>query len=135
METTVTEPLESHRTQRSESPHEHGIVSARVRPGLEVTVVNVSSGGALIDAAHRLLPGSGIELQLSTRERHVSMRGRVLRCSVARLYASQLCYRAAIGFDRHLPWLVEIDRGGYGLLGSETRATRRAWGDGSRLPG
>ena len=42
----------------------------------------------------------------------------MLRCAVARLRASSVCCRGAIGFDRHLPWFVDED--GYGVHGGET---------------
>jgi hypothetical protein len=114
---------ERRKTPRAGSVLEHKIVEARVRPGHDVSVVNVSAAGALVDAAaHRLLPGTSIELQLATRDRRVSVRGRVLRCTVARLNASVVWYRAAIGFDRHLPWMLDDDRSGYAVLGAEMMA-------------
>jgi hypothetical protein len=72
-----------------------------------VSVVDVSPGGALIETAHRLMPGAAIELHLSTTSDRVAIRGRVLRCGVARLHPTSICYRGAIGFDRHLPWYVD----------------------------
>jgi hypothetical protein len=98
---------------------DHGIVSARVRPGHSVSVVDVSAGGALVEGEYRLMPGAVVELHLETGRERASIRGRVLRCAVARLRPSSVCYRGAIGFDRHLPWYVEEDRGGYGVHGPE----------------
>jgi hypothetical protein len=86
---------------------EHGIVQARVRPGHDVSVVNVSAGGALVHTAHRLMPGAAIELQLMKPDERVSIRGRVLRCGVERVRPTSICYRSAIGFDRNLPWYVD----------------------------
>ena len=67
-------------------------------------MIDVSAGGALIETAHRLMPGSAIELLLATSHRQTSIKGRVLRCRVARLGASAVWYRGAIGFDGPLPW-------------------------------
>jgi len=102
------------RTPRWPSTGRHGIVSARARPGRDVQVIDVSAGGALIETAHRLLPGSAIELLLATAHRQTSIKGRVLRCRVARLGASAVWYRGAIGFDGPLPWYVaagDLDAG------------------------
>jgi hypothetical protein len=87
--------------------HGHGIVSATVRPGHEVLLIDVSAGGALLETGRRLLPGSSIELHLATRERRTLVRGSVLRCAVARLSRNAVCYRGAIGFEGNLPWLIE----------------------------
>ncbi len=90
---------------------QHGIEHARVRPGREVLVLNVSSGGVFVETPHRLLPGSLIELHLRTADRRVSIRGRVLRCAVARLRATDVWYRGAIGFDLELPWFTGRESG------------------------
>ena len=98
-------------TRRHRHADEHGIVSARVRPGHSAKLIDASAGGALIETSHRLLPGTSVELQIETRADRTSIRGRVLRCEIVRLRPSWVCYRGAIGFERHLPWLVEEGRG------------------------
>ncbi len=95
------------RARRRARAEEHGIVAARVRPGYQVAVIDVSAGGALIESVHRLLPGSSVELHLQTRTRHASVRGSVLRCSVIRVRSTGVCYRGAIAFDHSLPWFSE----------------------------
>lgn len=115
-------PSERRRTRRRYTPEEHGIVSTRVRLGYDVSLIDVSTGGALIETAHRLLPGSSIELHLATREQRAAVRGRVLRCAVTRLRASGVWYRGAIGFEGQLPWFVDHDDGsGYSVPGAEIR--------------
>jgi hypothetical protein len=111
---------------------EHGIASARVRPGTDADIIDVSAGGALIESAHRMLPGAPIELQLAAGGRREAIRGRVVRCSVARLRAVGVWYRGAIRFDRQLPWLVEEEGSGYGVPGSEMRGHRRCGEDPTR---
>jgi hypothetical protein len=96
--------------------------------------VNVSAGGILFDTAHRLLPGSVIEMQLATAERCLSLRGLVVRCAVLRLQPS-VWYRAAISFDCQLPWLAGADRDGYSVLDGELRPPLVARADASRTVG
>ena len=98
-------------TRRHADSDAHGIVSTRVRPGHRAKLIDVSAGGALIETTHRLLPGTSIELHVETRSHRTNVRGRVLRCAIVLVRPSWVCYRGAIGFDRHLPWLLD-DRDG-----------------------
>jgi hypothetical protein len=89
---------------------EHGIVSIRVRPGYRAMLNNISSSGALVETEHRLLPGTSVELFLERHRYRATVRGRVVRCSVARVHHGSICYRGAIAFDQHLPWFVNPER-------------------------
>jgi hypothetical protein len=111
------------RRQASRRRHvdDHNITSARIRPGHDATVIDVSAGGALVETAHRLLPGSAVDVQLETPDRRATVRGRVLRCAVASVGSTAVCYRGAIGFDRHLPWFADNDGGGYPVHSHELR--------------
>jgi PilZ domain-containing protein len=102
MEAAMSGRSPDRRTSPRTSIEEHGIVSARVRPGHRVAVIDVSAGGAQIEGANRLLPGAAVDLQIETAHRRATLRGRVLRCGVVRLRASSIWYRAAIAFDRQL---------------------------------
>ena len=107
MEPSLRSPtVERRHTGRLRSVREHGINSARVRPGVQVAIVDVSAGGVLVETRHRLLPGMPLEIHFERDKGISTVRGRVLRCVVVRLAASFVCYRGAIGFDRHLPWLA-----------------------------
>ncbi len=76
---------------------------ARVRPGLDVTLLDLSSGGALVEASVRLLPGSRVELQLSSSDAPRLVAGRVLRCCVSALTREHgIRYTAAVGFETRL---------------------------------
>lgn len=119
------------RRTRRRTIEEHGIVSARVRPGRDVALIDVSAGGALIESAHRLLPGTIIELRLAMGERCTSVRGCVLRCAVARLRPTSVWYRGAIGFDRDLSWFVNRDGAGYPVPSPECDRRSHC---GERLP-
>jgi hypothetical protein len=102
----MTQGRDRRRTRRHHLVEEHGIVSARVRPGHRALVIDVSAGGALIETTHRLLPGTVVELHVDRGAQHARVLGRVLRCAVARVRPTWIAYRGAIGFDRHLPWLL-----------------------------
>jgi PilZ domain len=99
-------PTDRRGARRLDAFDEHRIVSACVRPGHKARLIDVSSGGALIETNHRLLPGTSVELQVENESDRASMRGRVLRCAVVRVRPTWVCYRGAIAFDRHLPWFV-----------------------------
>ncbi|OFV92987.1 MAG: hypothetical protein A3G76_01960 [Acidobacteria bacterium RIFCSPLOWO2_12_FULL_65_11] len=99
---------------------EHGILSTHIRPGRQVRLVDISADGALIEAAHRLLPGKGVELHLKGPERRISITGRLLRCTIARLQSSAICYRGAILFDVRLPWLADDSPSGYRIPSGDT---------------
>ena len=73
--------------------------SALLRPGQEVALINLSSGGALVESPTRLKPGAPAELQLLGPWRCV-VRGRIDRCRVIRL--EPLRYEGAIRFDAQL---------------------------------
>ena len=103
------------RARRRRALHDHGIVSSRVRPGREASLLDVSAGGALVETTYRLLPGSSIELHVATGECRTSVRGGVLRSAVVSVRAAGMCYRSAIAFDRLLSWFVDGDPGGYGV--------------------
>ena len=125
-------PAERRRNRRHAQPEDHGVVSARVRPGYDVSVVDVSAGGALVESGHRLLPGAPVELHLRGDGRSEVMRGRVLRCAVARLRSNAVCYRGAIAFDRHLPWFVDEESKGYAVPGTERRSGLTSWVNATR---
>ena len=107
METALKPSIDRRRMPRLHSVDHHRIVHARVRPGHGARIVDVSAGGALIDTTYRLLPGTSVELHVETRTRQTRIRGQVLRCSVVSLRSAHVCYRGAIRFDRHLPWIAD----------------------------
>jgi hypothetical protein len=74
---------------------------ALLRPGQEVTLINVSRGGALLESGSRMKPGARTELQLSGPLRR-SVAGRIDRCKVTSL--EPLRYEAALVFDQQLDW-------------------------------
>ena len=120
------------RAHRRQTFEQHGIEGARMRPGYEVVLVDVSAGGALVESDRRLLPGSLIELHLASSGRAVSVRGRVIRCAVARLMATGVWYQGAIKFDRDLCWFQDHEAIGYSVPAVETRDSLPGRGDATR---
>ena len=74
--------------------------AARVRPGCDVIVVDLSTTGALVEGQWRFRPGSRCELALNFASGDVMVRARVARCFVARLgRLTPVRYRAALAFE------------------------------------
>lgn len=71
----------------------------RLRTGLELSVVDVSDSGALVEGA-RLLPGTHLDVHVITRDGRVLVRSRVVRAYVAELQSNAVRYRGALAFDR-----------------------------------
>jgi hypothetical protein len=107
--TTVAAIRERRAAPRTRTVRDHGIEQARIRPGREAAVIDVSAGGILIDTRHRLLPGTTIELQLSIGDACTAVRGRVLRSAVACLRHGRVLYRGAIAFDHPLASVSGLD--------------------------
>ncbi len=120
------------RAHRRRATGECGWISkARVRPGVDVRLLDLSSGGALVEGAVRLLPGSRVELQLSSSDTRRVIAGRVLRCNVSALSAEHgIRYTAAVGFETRLAMPGEeaagdgylVPRGFSRLAGSKGRS-------------
>ena len=107
-------------------------VRAAIRAGRDVRLVNLSRGGALIQAPSRLLPGSQVELQLTAGEWRWSSPGGVSRCRVWLLPPDErVLYRAALQFlhpmesrteAQLLEALGRVARGEVGEFGHELPA-------------
>lgn len=94
----------------------HGINQARIRPGHEASLVDISNGGARIETALRLMPGRHIELHFERENRVMAVRARVLRCHVTMVLASRVLYCGAVGFEQPLTWLNVKHRDEYDVL-------------------
>jgi hypothetical protein len=71
----------------------------RLRGGRELVVNNISPDGALIEGESRLLPGTHVDVHVTTRRGRLLVRARVLRASVWRVSADSVCYQVAISFE------------------------------------
>ena len=84
--------------RRSPEPDET-LGRVRLRTGRDMTVVNISTAGMLVESVTRLLPGTRAEVHVVTRRGRVLVRTRVIRSFVWRLESDLVCYRAALAFD------------------------------------
>jgi hypothetical protein len=82
----------------------HGIV-ARVRPGREVVLVDVSPSGALIESASPLRPGARVHVHLKTSASATAFNAHVTRCAVAAITDAGVVYCAALHFDHRNEWV------------------------------
>lgn len=79
-----------------------------MRPGYHLVVIDLSTCGALVEAARPLRPGSRVELHLENEHRRGLLKARVTRCAVAALSAETgVTYRAALAFDESCEWVRE----------------------------
>jgi hypothetical protein len=70
----------------------------KLLPGRNVRLISISRGGVLLEGDGRLRPGSPADLQLSTGETRLLVRGRVVRCWVSGLRNGSMRYQAALAF-------------------------------------
>jgi PilZ domain len=76
------------------------ISQATLRPGCVVHVVDLSAGGALVQATRPLRPGARLHFQLILRHRSFGLIARVLRCAVWTLDSPEgITYRGALQFE------------------------------------
>lgn len=107
--------------------------AARLLPGREVILVDLSRHGALVEGVWRLRPGSRADLQIGVGRSAVSIRGRIERCYVASLEPGEVRYRAAVRFDAPIAFAPPRDLlDGYPVPGpsDDGRGSR-----GQQLPG
>lgn len=95
--------------RRTPSVHEP-LSRVRLRTGRELSVVDVSNGGVLVEGP-RLLPGTHVEVHVITGEGRVLVRSRVVRSYVWGLTSDTVRYRGALAFDR----LVDTSAAGYSV--------------------
>ena len=78
---------------------------ASLRPGCAVILIEVSAGGALVEAPRALRPGGKVHLQVTTAFRQFAMSAQVLRCAVSALHPLDgVTYRGALKFDERVDW-------------------------------
>jgi hypothetical protein len=75
------------------------LARVRLRGGRELTVVDISGSGALVEGETRLLPGTHVDVHVTTGDGRVLVRARVMRAWVVRLRADAVGYHAALAFE------------------------------------
>ena len=106
---------------------------ATLRPGCPVAVVDLSAGGALVQAVRPLRPGARVHMQVATSARTFTVSAHILRCMVWSVDPQQgVVYRGALRFDHR--W--EFFREGTTPDGSAVPVAGHddGTGDGQRLP-
>jgi len=84
------------------------ISQATLRPGCLVHVVDLSAGGALVQATRPLRPGSRLHFHLALRDRTFGLVAQVLRCTVWTLDLRKgLTYRGALQFEQRCEFFRE----------------------------
>lgn len=110
MASLAIDPVERRRERRSSGGGSLWRAHAVLRPGLPVTLLNISSRAALVESAARLRPGARTEVQLTGA--HVrpaiglaaaalaKVGGRLDRCYVAAI--EPMRYRGVLVFDERV---------------------------------
>jgi hypothetical protein len=74
----------------------------RLRAGREISLVDISASGALVEGDTRLLPGTHVDVHVVTTNGRVLVRSRVVRAFVSAVAGDRITYRAALAFERHV---------------------------------
>jgi hypothetical protein len=93
------EDVDRRRSVRRAPQSNEALSRVRLRTGRELTVVNISAVGALVEGSTRLLPGTRAEVHVVTRHGRILVRARVVRSLVWRLEAATVWYRTGMAFD------------------------------------
>jgi len=78
------------------------LARGRVRPGRPAHILDVSTGGLLLETDWRLLPGTRVELQLGDPVALYRVAGHILRCHISVLDRDRVRYRGAVAFEEWL---------------------------------
>lgn len=82
---------------------------ARLRPGGDVVLVDLSGTGALVEGTFRFRPESRCDLSVTCEASESTLRAVIVRSFVARLdRTGPVRYRAAIKFDRPVDWPAAV---------------------------
>ena len=106
----MTNPVERRLSPRFRAAQLPGVVAVRVKPGIKVTVVDVSAAGLRIETPTRLLPGSYVHVVLvASAGQIIRTRGHVIRCHVSALWAGEIRYHGAVRFEHEQAWVIPED--------------------------
>ena len=92
--------LERRRQMRRIPGADEPVARMRMRTGTELTVLDLSDDGTLVEGGVRLVPGARVDVHVITREGRVLVRSRVIRAFISMVKADSLNYRAALLFDQ-----------------------------------
>lgn len=111
--------MDRRRTPRRAPQAGEPLSRVRLRTGRDLSVVDASNTGLLVEGAARLLPGTHVDVHVVTRDGRVLVRSRVVRAYVSNLTAELVGYRAALAFDRP----VDTSASGYAIPPPSLAAT------------
>lgn len=87
-----------------------GASQATLRPGCIVALIDLSAGGALVQAGRPLRPGARVHLQMAAGDRTLALGARILRCAVWALDPDEgATYRGALQFEQRCESLWECE--------------------------
>ena len=75
---------------------------AYLRGGASVELIDISTGGALVESEERLTPNTKISLKIATTEGTFLLQGRIVRSTISQLKGGPR-YRSGIAFDNRFP--------------------------------
>jgi len=102
----VVAPTGAERMERRTAPRQSFEGCVKLRLGHEVSVVNASREGVLIEGAVRLQPGTRIEIQAGTSPGY--LQAHIARCEVSKLREDGVTYRAGLRFIKPTSyWLLQ----------------------------
>ena len=94
-QTNFVERRKNPRFDRSDIP---SLKSIHLVAETEIKLINISRGGALIEAQRRMMPGSPISLKISYAKKVYHLAGKVLRSNIREI-DKMVTYRVAIVFN------------------------------------
>jgi hypothetical protein len=98
-------------TERREDARVSGAVvrriSALVRPGQWVLLLDLSPSGALVAGRRPLRPGARVDVYFHADDGRAAVQAWVVRCSVAAMDADRVVYHAGLQFAERAEWVGE----------------------------
>lgn len=106
-------PTERRRQPRRTPDDGEPLARIRLRIGAELSVLDVSPWGVLVEGGLRLAPGARVEAHVMTRDGRLLVRSRVVRAYVSMVRADAIRYHGALLFDQ----AVDTSPYGYSVPG------------------
>jgi CheY-like chemotaxis protein len=95
-------PRDRRRASRQKASNLPRSLRARLSAGGDITLVDISNTGVMLETKAALAPGSIVHLQMQNAESHVSVLARLVRSERMRANGSDLIYRVAAAFAREI---------------------------------
>lgn len=98
-------PVDRRRARRRAARDVPWLWTVKLPCGSHVSVVDISSGGVLLETTSRIIDGSRIDLQLLGQDTNVCVPARMIRSQVAAVDGCGVRYRVAVAFTTDLDLL------------------------------